>query len=228
LDFRIAPIRILPRITSDQPATGDVLRPPTTISEAEVEKYVQYLQKHGPQRMGPMVSKPDATTESPTPYAWFEVATPPQTPGLVTAQHQDKTYVLLSMLAGHVMLSGIQAEASWDVDEVQLTTDQFGSPVIAITLDPAGGDALSTLSRSHQGDYLAILARDHVVTVARLVSPLGRQVHITGSFTEQEARWFARLLMVDEEHGDAPPQPLTGSENRIDAEPPVVDAPSAR
>jgi uncharacterized protein (TIGR03067 family) len=186
--FLIAPVRRPSATAPSEPDSNAILAPRTTISEAEAEWHIQHLQQHGPDR-GP----PGSAGYHQFSYQWFEMAQPLPDQGLVTAEYRDKSYVLLSTRMEDV-LDRRGGGPAWGVEEVKFARDDFGHPSIAIQLDHAGGEALSTLTRNHLGDHLAILAGNRVLAAPRVITTVGRSLTITGAFTDEQVRQMFQLL----------------------------------
>ena len=71
------------------------------------------------------------------PYAWFELDTEAPSP-LVTAAHEGRKYVLLSLRLDDTMLAGDEGPRQWAVEDGSLGKSGAGRQAVQVTLDEAG------------------------------------------------------------------------------------------
>nr|WP_086940180.1 protein translocase subunit SecD [Thaumasiovibrio occultus] len=89
----------------------------------------------------------------------------------------------------------------------QSSVDEMGMPEVGITLDSAGGDLMSTFSKSHINQPMATVYREYhtapngstelsekVISIATIQTQLGSQFRITGVGTSDDAQQLALLL----------------------------------
>ena len=174
LEFRIAAVR----------ATGET----PGMSEEEIESLVEALTSGAPM--------PDEVGRT---VGWFETEVDPQ-PEWITAEHEGRRYVLLSMKPEDTMLATDTGARQWAVTRVRIIEDSWSRPVIGVTLDAAGQKLIDRLHETHLGLPLAILVDDKVLVMYRLPSnmPSGVQhfVCISGYFSSRRVEALSKAIMV--------------------------------
>jgi uncharacterized protein (TIGR03067 family) len=154
------------------------------------------------------------------PYAWFELdaeAPPP----LVTAVHEGRKYVLLSVRPQDVMLAGEEGPRQWRIEGGSLGKAAPGRQTVRVTLDEAGARRMAALGADHRGALLAVLIDGRVVCLSKIQAKTAAQVEIDGSFDAHQADRLLRGLLgppAGDEDTDSPseeedgqPFPGTGS-----------------
>jgi len=160
LEFRILP-------------TGGQTEP----SAAEIERYQESLTEKGPKYA------------SDSRYVWCEIENPDEwlAPGTIVAPFGDKFYVLASNRQDETMLH-TGGGKDWKLENSKPTTDQMGRRAIGFLLDVRGGNIFYRLTGKNPGRPLCILLDGMAISAPEINpdKPIGRNVIITGSFTETE------------------------------------------
>jgi preprotein translocase subunit SecD len=82
-----------------------------------------------------------------------------------------------------------------DIKTARRSADQFGSPTVSFTLNPAGVAKFSEVTRDNVGEMLAIILDKKVVSAPRIEGPINSpQAQITGRFTVEECEDLAIKL----------------------------------
>jgi uncharacterized protein (TIGR03067 family) len=127
-------------------------------------------------------------------YAWFELTGEAPAP-LVTATHQGRTYVLLSVRPQDGMLSSDQGSLGWRVEDASVIQTAKDRPAVQVTLDDAGARRLAALGEAHRGEFLAVLIDGRVACLARIQSKMAAQLEIDGNFDARQAQRLLRGLL---------------------------------
>ena len=172
LEFRIAP-----RVGGG----GNFLLPG---GEAEAQRLRAQFVREGP----------DAGRERNDPWLWFPAkGQNEKLEGLITQFYEGKVYVLLANSDGNAMLNP-PAAREWGLDDARVGIDYGGRFAVEFTFDPPGSQRFATLTRTHKGNFLAILVDNEVYGVPRINDVISKGGMISGDFTEGEAEELARKL----------------------------------
>ncbi len=153
-------------------------------------------------------------------YAWFELDTEAPSP-LVTAAHEDRKYVLLSVRPEDAMGADDDGPRRWRIADAAIGKTARDRPVVQVTLDDAGARRMAALSEAHRGEILAVLIDGRVVCLPKIKVKMAAEVEIDGKFDSRGAQRLLDGLLGPfagsgedqrslEEEEDGPPPPLMG------------------
>ncbi len=153
----------------------------------------------------PAAAKPAAEE----PYAWFELdAEAPSS--LVTAAHEGRKYVLLSVRPDRVMAAADAGPRRWRIKDASVGKTALGRQAVRVTLDDAGARRMAALGQSHRGALLAVLIDGRVVCLSKIQAKMTAQIEIDGNFDARQAQRLLRGLLGppagDGDDTDSPPE----------------------
>lgn len=83
-----------------------------------------------------------------------------------------------------------------DLETVNRTSDQFGSPAIAFSLKPESAEKLKAYTTANQGKRLAIMLDNQVLSAPTIAGVISKNGLITGNFTIEEVNEIVMLLKI--------------------------------
>ena len=197
----ILEFRILPTTGQSEP------------SAAEIERYKEALTEKGPKYA------------SDSRYVWCEIEDPDEwvAPGTIVAPFGDKLYVLASNRQDEVMLHTTGGK-DWKLERAKPTTDQMGRRAIGFLLDDRGGNIFYRVTGKNPGRPLCILLDGMAISAPNIDEdkPIGKNVIITGSFTETEVSDMVNKLnagslparLIEQPISEKTIGPSIGADNR--------------
>ena len=182
-----------------QPAGGKlgfrIAPSPSALDKAELASYRDWLQagrvglwwKNG--RIAGIAGRmPD--------HAWLPIAGElTNAPRLVTGEYRGRKHVLVSDKPGQTMLPG-EGKNAWGLAKVCATTDSSHRPAVRFALDARGAERFAAFTKANINNALAIVVDGKVVSAPVLMTALGKQVMVTGRFTEQQVKALVLALQA--------------------------------
>ncbi len=169
-------------------------------SIAERERYLENLKEKGPK------------AASDNRYVWIEIENMDEwkTPGSITGQFGDKSYVLASNLPDETMLHGL-AGREWKLENSYPTNDQMGRRAIGFTLNIKGGDLFYNITSKNPNRPLAILLDDVAISAPNITAEGGIRQRgiIQGTFTPTEISDMVNKLNAGSLPARLIPQPIS-------------------
>ena len=185
----------------------------TEPSTAEIERYKEALVEKGPKYA------------SDSRYVWCEIENPDEwaARGAIAAPFGDKLYVLASNRPNETMLHGASGK-DWKLENAKPTTDQMGRRAIGFLLDVRGGNIFYRITGKNPGRPLCILLDGMAISAPNIDEdkPIGRNVIITGSFTQTEVSDMVNKLnagslparLIEQPISEKTIGPSIGADNR--------------
>jgi len=171
------------------------------ISESQIQRYMDRLEKHGPTRAGD------------DQYLWVPIRTPQDfAPGLIRAEFAGTEYVLSSNQENEVMLRD-KGGLEWRLTNARPTSDQLGMPAIGFSFNEIGASLFWNLTKNNSQRSLGILLDGEALSAPNIDEPILRSGIIKGRFTSAEV-----MDMVDKLRAGSLPARLSAepiSENTI-------------
>lgn len=94
-----------------------------------------------------------------------------------------------------ILPAAAQEKIPLSVAEAESTRDAGGMPVINVTLDEKGRQALADFTAEHVGEIVEILVNDKVVVAPRIMAPLaGSTFVISGNYSVNELDALAEVI----------------------------------
>ncbi len=185
LEYRIAPYA---------PGPGKQF----VIGLEERNRYIKNLRTEGPEG-------PRKRSER---LQWFPVhGQNKEYDGLVTANYEGRTYILLFNQPGYVMLHE-PGPGGWSLADARFTYDKDNRPAVGFTFDEAGAKRFARLTSDNVGRCLAVLLDDEVYSAPRIREMISAQGVITGQFSVEEVDDLVRTLEAGSLPARLNPEPV--------------------
>jgi len=126
-------------------------------------------------------------------YQWFELSPDVPPREFLTAEHQQKKYILLCARPPYALLPKAEGDDAWSVESLAVQRDPPGLR-LNLNLDARGGKLFAALTGSNLRNCLAAVVNGRVVVLPTIQSQIGRQLAITGRFSEQELADLAAAI----------------------------------
>jgi len=126
-------------------------------------------------------------------FQWFELSPDVPPREFLTGQHQQKKYILLCAQPPDALLPKAEGDDAWSVESVAIERDPPGLR-LNLSLDTRGGKLFADLTGSNLRNCLAAVVNGRVVILPTIQSQIGRQLAISGRFTEQELADLAAAI----------------------------------
>ena len=85
----------------------------------------------------------------------------------------------------------VPAIESGDVVDAVAKVLRNGRTAVHVTFSQAAGERLMRLTQDHLGQHIAIAIDDEIINFVKINSAVGTEAHITGSFSDEDARRWA-------------------------------------
>jgi protein-export membrane protein SecD/preprotein translocase SecF subunit len=111
----------------------------------------------------------------------------------------------------YLLVKKVPAVSGGDIQNVQVSGDQFGQPAVAFELTLAAGKKFREFTRANVGNQAAILLDNIVISNPVIKGEIGEKGEISGSFTPDAAR----QLVLQLKSGSLPAIPEFGEERTV-------------
>jgi len=130
--------------------------------------------------------------------------------GLIVEPRDGQYYMLLWDTPGRRLLSSASDE--WGLARAYQSIDgQSGRPCIAFEMDTRGAVRLGELTGSHQGQQMAVVLDDRVITAPNLLGRISRNGQIVGSFSPSDLDYLAKTMSAGSLQAKLSDEPLSVS-----------------